>query len=75
MPDVGGGITLTVFQVHKSWLVRAALVLVATALADGAVVWFTERPILWSTLIASSLPLSMIVFVVIPIVRRESRKS
>jgi hypothetical protein len=65
---------LTAFQVHKSWLIRAALVLVITGLADGATAWFVQRPFFWCTLIASSLPVSMIVFVVIPILRQESRK-
>ena len=68
-------ITLTAFQVHKSWLIRAALVLVVTGLADGAVVWFVQRPILWATVIGGSLPLSMCVFVAIPILREEGRKS
>jgi hypothetical protein len=66
---------LTAFQTHKSWLIRAALVLVATGLADVAVVWFVQRPILWATLVAGSLPLSMLVFVAFPILREESRKS
>jgi hypothetical protein len=65
---------LTALQGHRSWFVRAALVLVGTGLADIAAVWFAQRPILWSTLIASSLPLSMAVFVVIPMLR-EKRKS
>jgi hypothetical protein len=38
----------TAFQVHRWWLVRAALVLVATGLADGAVACFAQRPILYS---------------------------
>ena len=66
---------LTAFQVHKSWLIRAALVLVVTVLADGAVVWFAQRPILWAALIGGSLPLSMTVFVAIPLLREEGRKS
>ena len=65
----------TAFQVHKSWLIRAALVLVATALAEGAVVWFAQRPILWATLIGGSLPVSLHFFVAIPILREEGRKS
>jgi len=65
---------LTAFHVHQSWLVRAALVLVVTGVADGLTAWFVPRPILWCTLIASSLPLSMVVFVAIPIIRHESRK-
>jgi hypothetical protein len=64
----------TAIQVHKSWLTRAALVLVVTGLADGLVGWFAPRPILWTVLIAASLPLSMIVFVVLPIVR-DGRRS
>jgi hypothetical protein len=66
---------LTAFQVHRPWLIRAALVLVATALADGAVVWFAKRPILWAAVIGGSLPLSMHIFVAIPILRGERRKS
>jgi hypothetical protein len=66
---------LTAFQVHKSWLIRVVLVLLATALADGAVVWFAQRPILWAVLIPGSLPLSMFAFVAIPILREEKRKS
>jgi hypothetical protein len=66
---------LTAFQVHKPWLIRATLVLVVTVLADGAVVWFAPRPILWATLIGGSLPLSMYVFVAVPILRDEGRKS
>jgi hypothetical protein len=66
---------LTAFQVHKSWLTRAALALLAAALADGTVVWFAQRPILWAVLIPGSLPLSMFAFVAIPILREEKRKS
>jgi hypothetical protein len=66
---------LIALQVHKSWLIRAALLLVVTVLADGAVVWFAQRPILWAALIGGSLPLSMTVFVAIPILREEGRKS
>jgi hypothetical protein len=66
---------LTAFQIHKSWLIPAVLVLLITGLADCAVVWFAQRPILWATLIAGSLPVSMLVFVALPILRRESRKS
>jgi hypothetical protein len=66
---------LTAYEVHKSWLMRAALVLVITVLADGLAAWFRPQPILWCTLIASSLPISMAVFVVFPVLRSESRKS
>ena len=66
---------LPAFQVHKSWLTRTALLLVVTALAVSATAWFVQRPILWCTLIASSLPLTLFVFVVMPTLRQESRKS
>jgi hypothetical protein len=65
----------TAFQVHKFWLIRAVLVLVVTVLADGVVVWFAQRPIFWAALIGSSLPFSMVVFVAIPLLREERRKS
>jgi hypothetical protein len=66
---------LTAFQVHKSWLIRASLVLVVTCLADGIAVWFSQRPILWAVLIPGSLPLSMLFLVAWPILREEARKS
>jgi hypothetical protein len=66
---------LTAFQVHKSWFIRATLVLVVTVLADGAVVWFAQRPMPWVALIGGSLPLSMYLFVAVPILRKEGRKS
>jgi hypothetical protein len=66
---------LTAFQVHKWWLLRAVLVLLATFLADGAVVWFAQRPILWATLIPGSLPLSMFAFVAIPALCEQKRNS
>jgi hypothetical protein len=68
---LGARMKPNVFQVHKSWLIRAALVLLATGLAEGVVAWFAQRPILWATLIASTLPLSMFVLVAIPILRQE----
>jgi hypothetical protein len=67
--------TLTAFQVHKLWLIRAMLVLVLTCLAEAIVVYFVQRPIFWATLIGSSLPFTMVVFVAIPVLREESRKS
>jgi hypothetical protein len=65
----------TAFQVHKSWLIRAALVLIVTVLADGVTVGFTHRPILWAVVIGGSLPLSMGLFVAMPLLREEARKS
>lgn len=66
---------LTAFQVHKGWVIKAALVLVVTGLAEAVTGCFAQRPILWCTLIASTLPLSMIVFVLFPLLRQETNKS
>ena len=60
---------LTAFQVHKLWLTRTALVLVVTVLTDGLTAWLVPRPVLWCTLIGCSLPISMAVFVGIPMLR------
>jgi len=68
-------VKVSAFRVHKSWLIRAALVLVVTVLADGVVVQFAQRLLLWAVLIPGSLPLSMFVFVANPILREERRKS
>jgi hypothetical protein len=65
----------TAFQVHKFWVIRATLVLTLTALADGLTAWFVPRPILWCTLIASTLPLSMFLFVALPLLRHEPQQS
>ena len=65
---------LAAFQVHKPWFVRAVLVLVITCLADCAAA-FAPRPVLWCTLVAATLPLSMIVFVVFPLLREQNQKS
>jgi hypothetical protein len=66
---------LTVCQVLRPWAIRAAFVLVATGLADCVTVWFAQRPLLWSIVIACSLPVSMTVFVIIPMLLEESRRS
>ncbi len=59
----------TALQVHKWWLMRAALVLLITVLADGLAASLLAKPFLWCLLIGSSLSLSMTVFVVIPLLR------
>jgi hypothetical protein len=69
------GMKLRALQIHKPWLIRAALVLLVTVLADGLTAWFVSRPLLWCTLIASSLPISMVAFVAIPILRQERQES
>jgi len=65
----------TAWHVHKSWFIAAALVLLVTGLADAVAACVAQRPIFWCTLIGSSLPLTMFLFVVIPLLRQESRKS
>jgi hypothetical protein len=71
MPGVA--MKLTALKVHKWWLLRASLVLVLTGLAEAATVWFARKPAFFAALVASTLPLSMVLFVVIPILRQESR--
>ena len=65
----------TALQVHKSWLIPAVLVLLATVVVGGVVVYFAQRPLLWATLIPGTLPLSMWFFVALPLLREEKRKS
>jgi hypothetical protein len=43
-------------------------------LVDAAVVWWVQRPLLWAALIPATLPLSMMVFVGIPILRQQGRE-
>jgi len=62
-------------QVLKPWLIRAGLVLLVTGSADCATAWFAQQPLRWCALIGASLPLSMTLFVIIPMLRQESRKS
>jgi peptidoglycan/LPS O-acetylase OafA/YrhL len=66
---------LTAFQVHKSWLMPAVVVLVATVLAVAAVGWFAAKPFPWIGLIAGSLPLSLFIFVALPLLKRAHRES
>jgi len=67
--------TQSALQVHKSWLIRAVLVLGITVLAGGLAGSFAPRPVLWFTLIVSTLPLSMLLFVALPVLRQERHKS
>ena len=62
--------SLTALQVHRSWLIRAVMVLVTTVMAVAAVGWFAAKPFPWVGLIAGSLPLSMFIFVVRPLLKR-----
>jgi hypothetical protein len=62
--------TQTAFQVHRSWLIPAVLVLVGTGSADCVAVWFAQRPIPWAVGIAATLPMSLFFFVVVPVLRK-----
>jgi hypothetical protein len=65
----------TAFEVHKSRLMRAALVLTVTCLIDATVGWFATKPFPWVVLIPGSLPLSMFLFVARPLLKQAERAS
>jgi len=65
---------LTAF-LHKSWRIRAVLVLVVTCLMDAIVGWFAAKPFPWVVLIPGSLPLSMFIFVAMPLLKQAARES
>jgi hypothetical protein len=69
------GMKPTAFQVHKSWLIPALLVLVVTVSADGVVGWFAAKPFPWVVLIPGSLPLSMFFFVARPLLKQAEQES
>jgi hypothetical protein len=62
-------------SIQRTWFLRAAVVLVVTGLVDCIAVGFAQRPLPWALGIGSSLPISMAAFVIIPMLRQESRKS
>jgi hypothetical protein len=62
------------WNVHKWWLRRAGAVLIGTVLAEVIIVLTTAQPIRWVGWIAGSLPVSLYVFVVLPLIRRDSLK-
>jgi hypothetical protein len=66
---------LAAFQVHKSWFIPAVLVLVVTGLADAGVAQFVTRPLPWVVIIPATIPLSLFVFVGMPLLREERRKA
>jgi hypothetical protein len=61
------------YQVHKHWFLRAVLVLLVTGLAACAAA-FAPRPLLWCSLIAGTLPLTLIFFVAFPAMREQGAK-
>ncbi|HWZ62698.1 MAG TPA: hypothetical protein VNX02_06730 [Steroidobacteraceae bacterium] len=63
------------WHAHRFWVIRVALVLLATGLAEMAVVWLAPQPRLWAVLVAGSLPLSLFFLVAVPLLRREGAKA
>jgi hypothetical protein len=63
------------WQVHKCWFIRAVLVLIVTCLIDATVGWFAAKPFPWVGLTSGSLPLSMFIFVAMPVLGRAERES
>jgi len=61
----------TAFQVHKSWLMPAVLILGITGAIEAIVGWLAPNPFPWVVLIPSSLPLTMLIFVGRPLFRGE----
>jgi hypothetical protein len=68
-------VSSSVWQMHRSWALRAMLVLAATALLEAAVVWLAPRPVLWAALVAGTLPLTLVFFVAFPLIRRAGGKA
>ena len=56
------------------WPIRMMLVLIVTALVDVIVVWLVPHPVVWAGLIGASIPLSTVVFVIIPFLIESKRK-
>jgi hypothetical protein len=65
--------TASAIQVHKWWFIRASTVLVVTCLLDAAVGWLAAKPLPWVVLIPATLPLSMFIFVALPMMKRAER--
>jgi hypothetical protein len=64
---------LSAFQVHKSWLMPAVLVLIVTCLIYGFVGSIATKPFPWILLIPGSLPLSMYFFVSRPLLKKRRK--
>lgn len=65
----------SVWRVHRFWVLRAAQVLLVTALAEVVIVWSMPQPVRWVAWIAGTLPFSLFLFVALPLIRREARPS
>jgi hypothetical protein len=66
---------MTAWRVHRWWFIRTALILAPTGLAEAAVGGLAAKPFPWVVLIPSALPLLMIVFVAVPLLKQEGRVS
>jgi len=63
------------FEVQRSWSIPAMLVLSITCALDAIVAWLVPKPFPWLGLISGSLPLTMWVFVGLPLLRIETQNS
>jgi len=61
----------SVWQVHSFWVLRTALILVITALAEAALVFALPQPARWVALIAGTLPVTLYFFVALPLIRKD----
>jgi hypothetical protein len=66
---------MTAWQVHKWWVTRTVLLLVATSLIDAAVGGLAANPFPWVVLIPGTLPLTMMSFVAFPLLNKANRES
>ncbi len=66
---------MTAWQVHKGWISRAVLVLGLTGLIDAAVGGLLANPFPWVVLIPGTLPLTVIVFVAMPLLKKAGGDS
>ncbi len=70
-----GARPMTAWRVHRWWLIRTALILAAAGLADAAVGGLAAKPFPWVVLIPGALPLLMIFFVAMPLLKKEQQDS
>jgi hypothetical protein len=66
---------MTAWHVHKWWVTRTALILVTTSLIDAAVGGLAAKPFPWVVLITGALPLSLMFFIAIPLLKKAERDS
>jgi len=66
---------MTAWQVHKWWVTRTALLLVVTSLIDAVVGGLAAKPFPWVVLIPATLPLSLMFFVAIPLLKKAEREA